>query len=225
MASLADRYVTSSMGGGTILPNPSLEPEYSNNWEIGARYSDHGLNLDAVFFYGIADNYITSVYIDAANDVTQNVNVGKAYTHGAEFAVSYDLPYGFTPYVSATYLRRLFDYGYFKTWNSGTPTWTGRFGLRARHEFNKELEVTGDVYGRFASASKSESMDTKTDKVEATRYHAWTTANAAVGVNFGEEKQYSVTAEVLNIFNEKYMIDGAIYEPGVHANLKFTVEF
>ncbi|WP_300908113.1 TonB-dependent receptor [uncultured Desulfovibrio sp.] len=225
VASLADRYVTSSMGGGTILPNPSLEPEYSNNWEIGARYSDHGLNLDAVFFYGIADNYITSVYIDAANDVTQNVNVGKAYTHGAEFAVSYDLPYGFTPYVSATYLRRLFDYGYFKTWNSGTPTWTGRFGLRARHEFNKELEVTGDVYGRFASASKSESMDTKTDKVEATRYHAWTTANAAVGVNFGEEKQYSVTAEVLNIFNEKYMIDGAIYEPGVHANLKFTVEF
>lgn len=225
VASLQDRYVTSSMGGGTIIPNPSLEPEYSNNWEIGARYAAHGLNLDAVFFYSKADNYITSIWLDAANDVSQYVNVGKATTHGVEFAVSYDLPHGFTPYVSATYLRRLFDYGYFETWNSGTPIWTGRFGLRAKHAFSKDLELSGDIYGRFASTSKSETMDTKTGEVETTRYHGWTTANAAVGLTFGDEKQYSINAEILNIFNKKYMIDGAIYEPGVHANLKFTVAF
>lgn len=225
VASLADRYVTSSMGGGTILPNPSLEPEFSNNWEFGARYSAQGLNLDAVFFYSLADNYITSIYIDSANDVTQYQNVGKAYTHGAEFSVSYDTQWGLTPYISAAYIRRLFDYGYFNTWNSGTPTWTGRFGVRGRYELDDKLEVYGDIFGRFASASKSESMEEKTGEITSTRYHAWTTANASVGVAFGSEKQYSINAEVLNIFNEKYMIDGAIYEPGVHANLKFTVSF
>ena len=225
VASLADRYVTSSMGGGTILPNPSLEPEFSNTWEAGARYSGNGVNLDAVFFYSLADNYITSTYIDAANDITQYQNVGKAYTHGAELSASYTLPWGITPYVSVAYLRRLFDYGYFKTWNSGTPTWNGRFGARAKYEFNPELEIYGDVYGRFASASKSETMDESTETVTSTRFHPWTTANLSVGVAFGPEKQYSINAEVLNIFNEKYKIEDSIYEPGVHANLKFTMTF
>ena len=225
VASLADRYVTSSMGGGTVLPNPSLKPEHSNNWEVGARYSADGLNLDATFFYSLADNYIASEYINAATDTTRYTNVGTAHTHGAELTASYDLPYGLTPYVSAAYLRRFYDYGHFTTWNSGTPTWTGRFGLRAKHDINDELEVTGDIYGRFATASKSESKDEKSGEVTSVRYHAWTTANAAIGLHFGEEKQYSVSAEVLNIFNEKYMIDGAIYEPGVHANLKFSMSF
>ena len=225
VASLADRYVTSSMGGGTIEPNPSLKPEHSNNWEVGARYSADGLNLDATFFYSLADNYIASEYTDASKTTTRYTNVGKAHTHGAELTASYDLPYGLTPYVSAAYLRRFYDYGHFTTWNSGTPTWTGRFGLRAKHDINDELEVTGDIYGRFATASKSESKNEKTGEITSVRYHAWTTANAAIGLHFGEEKQYSVSAEVLNIFNEKYMIDGAIYEPGVHANLKFSMSF
>ena len=46
-----------------------------------------------------------------------------------------------------------------------------------------------------------------------------------MGVNFGDEKQYSLTAEVLNIFNRKYMLESSIYEPGVHANVKFSMRF
>lgn len=218
VASLADRHVLTNMGGGTILPNPSLTPEYSNTWELGARYSGHGLNLDAVFFYSHANDYISSERINS--NTSRYVNVGKAYTHGMEGSASYDLPYGFTPYVSAAYLRRLYDYGDFQTWNTGTPTWTGRAGLRMRHDISKELEVTGDMYARFASASKSEGRSST-----STRYHAWTTANVALGLNFGDEKQYSVSAEVLNIFNQKYMIGGAIYEPGVHGNLKLSMSF
>lgn len=220
VASLADRYVTSSMGGGTILPNSSLDPETSNTWEIGARYSAHGLNLDGVFFYSVADDYIASDVLDAEADIYQYINVGKAKSHGAELALSYDLPHGFTPYVSATWLRRQYDYGDWKTWNSGSPEWSGRFGLRARHDISRDVELTGDVYGRFASESKLESSSG-----EMTRYHGWTTANAAVGVNFGDEKQYSLTAEVLNIFNRKYMLEASIYEPGVHANVKFSMRF
>ena len=35
-------------------------------------------------------------------------------------------------------------------------------------------------------------------------YGGWTTANFAAGIDFGSERQYSVTAEVLNIFDKTY---------------------
>ena len=56
---------------------------------------------------------------------------------------------------------------------------------------------------------------------------AWTTANAMLGVKFGSEKQYTVVGEVLNIFNQEYTLNtgDSIYEPGVHANIKVSVEF
>lgn len=216
---LEERFLQSSMGGGTVLPNPSLKPEFSNNFEIGARYSAKGLNLDIAAFYSIANDYISSQKV--TTDVSQFVNVSKANTHGIEISASYDLPYGFTPYTTLTYLRRELDFGNgFKTWNSGTPTWQGRSGIRTKHNLNENVEIVGDLYARYATAAKSESAS----RVE-TRYHAWTTANASLGVNFGSEKQYSIAAEVLNITNEKYQLNGAIYEPGVHANLKFSVSF
>lgn len=224
---LDERYIPSSMGGGTIEPNPSLTPEFSDNFEVGARYSAHGLNLDAVIFYSIANDYIHSRKINSST--SQFVNVSTARTHGIEASISYDLPYGFTPYTNLTYMRRELDYGEdfddFKTYNSGSPTWHGRAGLRTKHEIAKNVELNGDFYARFASACKSESYDPSTKKHTETYYHPWTTANASLGVSFGEEKQYNITGEVLNIFNEKYQINGAIYEPGVHANLKFSVSF
>ena len=48
-----------------------------------------------------------------------------------------------------------------------------------------------------------------------------------LGVKFGSEKQYTVVGEVLNIFNQEYTLNtgDSIYEPGVHANIKVSVEF
>ena len=48
-----------------------------------------------------------------------------------------------------------------------------------------------------------------------------------MGVKFGENKQYAIVGEVLNIFNQKYALGtgDSIYEPGVHANVKVSIEF
>ena len=56
-------------------------------------------------------------------------------------------------------------------------------------------------------------------------YGGWTTANFAAGIDFGSERQYSVTAEVLNIFDKTYQFSDSVYEPGLHANLKFSWRF
>lgn len=221
--SLQDKYIISSMGGGTILPNASLTPETSNTWEVGARYSAHGFNVDATAFYSVAQDYIDSEVLDQATNTSRYVNVNTAKTHGVELSTSYDLPYGITPYAALTWMRREFDYGSWKTWKSGTPEWSGRAGLRVLYAVNENVDIVGDAYTRFASLSESEDGTFTQRKV--TRIDGWTTANAAVGVLFGAEKQYSVMGEVLNIFNHEYSLDGAILEPGVHANIKVSVSF
>ncbi|OXS29745.1 MAG: hypothetical protein BCS36_06230 [Desulfovibrio sp. MES5] len=219
---LQEKYVLSSMGGGTVYPNQDLKPERSNTWELGARYYAHGLSLDVTGFYTVADDYISSM--QTGTNLYHYQNVSKAKTHGVEFSAGYDLPFGFTPYIDVTWMKREFNNDKYKTWKTGTPEWTGRTGVRALYPVNDNLDIIGDAYIRFASKTEQE-----TGTVTRTIYSndAWTTANAMLGVKFGSEKQYSVIGEVLNIFNEKYALDtgNAIYEPGVHANIKVSVEF
>ena len=80
--SLQEKYIVSSMGGGTILPNPGLKPETSNSYEIGARYVHGGLSVDVAAFYSDADDYIYNSTINAAEQLSRYVNVSSAKTHG-----------------------------------------------------------------------------------------------------------------------------------------------
>lgn len=218
---LQEKYVISSMGGGTVNPNPDLTPEKSNTWELGARYSAFGLNLDLTGFYTVAEDYISSQ--QTGNNIYFYKNVSQAKTHGVEFSGSYDLPYGFTPYIDLTWMKRQFDNGNYKTWKTGTPEWTGRTGVRALYPVNESLDVIGDAYIRFATKNEQESGSARTIYSNS----SWTTANAMMGVKFGDSKQYAIVGEVLNIFNQKYALGTgeSIYEPGVHANIKVSVEF
>ena len=50
-------------------------------------------------------------------------------------------------------------------------------------------------------------------------------ANVAFGFEFGDEKQYTVAAEVLNLFDKRYRQDDSILEPGLHANIKVGMRF
>lgn len=219
---LQEKYVLSSMGGGTVYPNQDLKPERSNTWEVGARYYAHGLNLDITGFYTVADDYISSM--QTGTNLYHYQNVSQAKTHGVEFSAGYDLPLGFTPYIDLTWMKRQFDNGNYTTWKTGTPEWTGRTGVRALYPVNESLDIMGDAYIRFASKTEQES-GTATRTVYSN--DSWTTANAMLGVKFGSEKQYAIVGEVLNIFNEKYALNtgNSIYEPGVHANIKVSVEF
>lgn len=65
----------------------------------------------------------------------------------------------------------------------------------------------------------------KQPKKETFHYNNWQTANVAFGFDFGDEKQYSVTAEVLNLFDKRYRQDDSILEPGLHANIKVGMRF
>lgn len=223
MPILTEKYIGTTMGSssGMTYGNPDLDPETSNNFEVGARYNNDGLNLDWALFYSISDDYITSVPIAQTEDFIYT-NVAKAKSFGSELAFGYDFDCGITPYANLTWMRRQYDDGDgFKTFNTATPEWVGRYGVRYRTALSESLDFNADVYARSQSATKYESSDGESDY----RLGGFTTANIAFGFDFGDEKQYSVQAEVLNLFDKRYQYTEAILEPGLHANIKFGMRF
>ena len=220
---LTEKYIGTAMGSssGMTYGNPNLDPETSNNFEIGARYTNNGVNLDWALFYSISDDYITSVPIAQTADYIYT-NVAKAKSFGSELALSYDFDNGITPYANLTWMRRQYDDGEgFKTFNTATPDWVGRYGVRYRTALSETLDFNADVYARSQSATKYESSDGASNY----RLGGFTTANIAFGFDFGGEKQYSVQAEVRNLFDKRYQYTEAILEPGLHANLKIGMKF
>lgn len=219
---IQEKFLTSSMGGGTEIGNPNLDPETSDNFELGARYSGERLNLDFAAFLNLADDYITTREIKS--NEYQYFNVGKATTYGVELAASYDLSYGFTPYTSMTWLKRKFEYGGLvgDTYDTNTPEFMYRAGVRYVKDFGT-WTLTADTYARGATERDYEYENE--GKVAKTHHGGYTTANFEVGATFGDERQYSVNAAVLNIFDQKYYISDALPEAGVHAVVTANARF
>jgi len=220
---LAEKYIGSSMGSETIWGNPDLDPELSDNFELGARWNHGNTNLDTALFLSLARDYISTEKL--TEGVYQYANVDEATTYGAEMALShvFATKYGnFTPYVSATFMRREFDYGNYATYDSGTPELFGRYGVRYAKALTPNCDLRLDLYARSQSGCefKNASGETTAD------VGGFTTANFSAGLDFGSEKQFSINAEVLNIFDKRYeYYGGSMLEPGVHANVKLTYKF
>ncbi len=221
---LTEKYIGTTMGQtGTTWGNPDLKPETSNNFEIGARYNPGSLSLDAAVFYSIADDYIASLPINSTD--YRYSNVADAKTFGSELTASYTFAtaYGdFTPYAALTWMRRQYDDGQgWKTYDTATPEWVGRYGIRYARALAEDLDFRADIYGR----SQSETVYRSASGASDYDLGGFTTANIALGFDFGPEKQFSLLTEVLNIFDKRYQYNSAILEPGLHANVKLSYRF
>lgn len=222
---LQERYLISSMGGGTIYPNPDLKPETSNNLEFGIRYSDYGVSIDTVYFVSIAENYIAQVPISSGSTAVRYKNVSSALSHGAEIGLGYTSPIGLKPYVNMTIMQRRYSDAGINTWKTGVPLVSGRAGLIYMHTFNNYVDFKVDLFSRFASETE-DSLDSIHAELSGNIYYApWATANIAMSIEFGEKREYSLSAEVYNLFNKLYQTSVDIYEPGIYGALKFTAKF
>ena len=222
---LQERYLLSSMGGGTIYPNPDLKSETSNNFEFGIRYNDYGVGLDAVYFLSLADNYIAQVPISTGASATKYKNVSNALTHGAELSLSYTSPIGLKPYTSLTIMQRRYSDNGVYTWKTGVPLVSGRAGLAYLHTFNDYVDLSIDLFSRFSSET-IDSLDSIHSEFTSDLYYApWGTANIAISVDFGKDRQYSLSTEVYNLLNTLYKTSVDIYEPSLYGAVKFSAAF
>jgi hemoglobin/transferrin/lactoferrin receptor protein len=120
-----------------VLANPNLQPEKSNNYEIGARYDNGFLAVDAALFYSDFKGEITSKQIGPS--LWESINANSKKSYGLELATNYRIgESGFTPYFELTLMKseRTYESG-FKTDNTGEPTLWGRLGLRFAHDFGE----------------------------------------------------------------------------------------
>lgn len=201
-------------------PNPDLDPETSNNYEVGARYDNGALNLDVAFFVSNAKDYITTTAVTGGSQFT---NVDEADTYGVEASTGYTFHSLFlTPYASGTWLKRHYDSGTLSTWDTGHPEYMGRLGVRFdRYLPERNLNLFADLYMRAAVDAREEYSDGTHDN-----YEAWETLNLSLGTKFGEERQHFVSLELLNILNRDYQTAASsIDEPGMHAVVKVGTTF
>ncbi len=224
VANLYEKYAEaySSMSGGTLMGDPDLNPETSNNFEIGARYYNGDLSVDLALFYTIANDYITSNSSDAATDPDsyyyyKNYNEMKKW--GVELEVSYELPFGITPYFTGAFVRRQLDDG---VYNSGIPAFTGLGGARYKKNFVEEkFTLNADFY-----AQGQTQVDKNTTQFQYTYLPSFATLNLSIGGDFGEKRDIFAQLELLNILDKRYNLGNSQpWQPGFNANLIVGAKF
>ncbi|MDR0355316.1 MAG: TonB-dependent receptor, partial [Deltaproteobacteria bacterium] len=182
-------------------------------------------------FFNKAKNFITTrPYLDGR----RFENTDKAETKGLELTVSYDIDsLGLTPYASAAYIRRkttdiidvvqLFPSRtdrreVFTTSDTGTPPFGGRVGVRWNKDLTEAMTFRSDFFMEWAVKAKQTYFDSDYvydvhgtgtpatyDHAFVTDVHeAWQTFNVALGMDWGQEKNWHASFAVRNIFDQAY---------------------
>ncbi len=211
LPSIKDRY---SYRLGTALPNPDLDPEKSNNYEIGGETTRiETLRLKGALFYNDVSDYILLTKIDdpanPGKSIDRNENIGEVDLSGVELEAALHLPnnfelganYTFTNADNKTNDSKLVDIPEHKVFAYTRYTPLARLTAQVDAEYNSKRYTSSDGV-RVAGA--------------------FFTAGAKLAYDFG----HGILAEagVENIFDENYEIQEGYPKPGrtLFANVRYT---
>ena len=182
-----------------------LEPEVSDNVDLGVRYAGERLSLASSIYYSRARNGQVNVF-DPTVGVSYNQCTARTIGKGVELEGSYRVSASLSALFAASYNRFAFD-GDILT-RSGTPTPTdgkqvpnaarvlGRFGLDWRSgdwSVSPMVRYTGKRYG---------------DILQKEEVDAYWVADVHLGYrwrNVGALQDVGIHASVLNLFDKRYI--------------------
>lgn len=191
-----------------VNPDATLDPEKSKTYELGWRYNSNNWQTDITLFRADAKNYIDNVSCTPSPSCIGGtsrapaeiyVNVGEANTTGIEAQLQYLFSDQLTSYTSLTWMKRKHQYQTFSTYKSGLPAFSGTAGIK----YNNKLDTLGnywlDIYARGETNAEEVEQD-------GSEHHnaGWVTANAVIGLAFGENNVYQLVAEFNNLFDNSY---------------------
>jgi hemoglobin/transferrin/lactoferrin receptor protein len=217
---------------GSRYANPAadLDPETSDNYELGLRLQSGSLVLDAAVFYSDSKDYIHHLPCtteDACPGRRDRLyqNVGKSRAHGVETFLQYLIEdTALMPYASITWLKRRNEYADFSTWDSGVPDFSGRLGVRWQGPVLTLPHVWTDIYVRGETSSEVTEPGSSRTVVE--NRSSWNTLNLAGGLEFGGKQQYQLALELRNLTDESYVASGEnLYGRERSASVKLTMDF
>ena len=170
------------------LPNPDLEPETTDNWELGVKKKINGrTNFHGDVFYAKTKDFI-DVY-DLNEDESEYRNMGKATTKGVELAVDHSFSDKWSGYLNYT-------------WQSGKVEGERNYDT-PRHLFHTGLTYTNNPWtvhmdGTFISARNKPGV--QSGHFKSADAHFLLNLNANYKVN----ENISVQLAVNNILDREY---------------------
>lgn len=216
---LQQLFMTTSAAGQLTSGNPNLKPEHSTSLELGARFDDGNSVIDATLFYTEAKDYISTAPNPAPPNYTY-VNVNGATSYGLELYAEKTIGNSqFTPYISATWMRRKFEYGTGSaTYDSGTPEIFGKIGLRYDWEM-------GNIFGSLDAFVQGEGKTVTRNSagVITDQTGGYATFNIAAEAELA--KNLHLTASFNNLFDKAYDPVNGIEGAGRNFNLFMTYKF
>ena len=219
------------MGSGTtMLPNPGLQPETSDNYELGVRYDDGALNVDLALFYNKLKDGLSMVQVGP--NVYQYINYGKIETSGIELAVEYLIEdFNLTPYGSISLLNYRTHNpttGFTSNHNGRASVW-GVAGLKWESNLNDSTLFFLDGNVHLSGGAHSESYNRTTGQIAGSNFRkGWQTANLTLGLEGTNDYfKYNSSISLRNIFDQHYtpIYASPMPEPGFNVVWSFGVEF
>ena len=205
--------------------NSALNPEKTNNFELGVRYIGEMLTVDAALFYSHADDYIASRAMGSGRSLYYTYqNISQAETYGLELSVSARAGFA-EPYASLTLMNREFKTGSAVTTDTGTPKLSGRAGTRLSGEASG-VALGADFFARFASKGiYDDNRMPGTSYVQDNDLPGYVTANMSFTAAFGSDEQYKLALNLENLLDARYRTSELIDEPGRFVSVTASASF
>ncbi|MFT5711170.1 MAG: hemoglobin/transferrin/lactoferrin receptor protein [Halioglobus sp.] len=112
-------------------------------------------------------------------------------------------PFGFAPYTNLTWMERRNEFADFSSWDTGIPALSGRAGLRWEGAAVSIPVLWADVYMRGETSSDLEEPGSACSSLNDK--DSWLTVNFATGIEFGKERQYQLSLELMNFTDRSYL--------------------
>ncbi len=138
----------------------AIEPEYSINYEVGTRYSDHPTKLEALGFFNDYSNLtdVCTFSNGCANqDLDQQFDAGRARIFGLESTAAYEFELGAFKFpLSAAYTLTFGEFD--NSFDSADPIYGAvqkgdELPYVARHQLNAQLAAEYDRYGAYVAGN------------------------------------------------------------------------
>ena len=219
---LQQLFLTTTAGGQTTVGNPELLPEKANTVELGARYRDGRLTLDATLFHTRAEDYIGQEVDNTSGPqpIRRYVNIHQATTTGLELFGEHRLTATDTAfYLSGSVLRREYDFGESQTYDSGTPRLAGRLGVRQEWMPASAMRLEGDLFLR----GESEVRERNAAGELTSRTAGFGTLNAYLGLQYADRLDVGLSLD--NLLDKRYRSFGELTGEERSVTLTTTLHF
>ncbi|MFE3838400.1 TonB-dependent receptor plug domain-containing protein [Pseudogemmobacter sonorensis] len=239
LRSLNPDYIISSRGNGCrpypgpcrIVGNPDLDPETSDNYEIGLNYQGDTLSWELTAFYNDVTNMIgarNTGTIDPATGFVlfQSDNIDEGKTAGIEGGLSWDVNNDLTWTNSFTYIAKSeFKYDFLETSfpMATTPEWNITSSLAWQASDKLNLSGTVTYVGKQANlvTSASVSAEAGADRAVAAGQNSKAYFLVDVAASYDLTDSTRLNVGISNLFDEQpvdevvYREDGRLFKIGL----------